>query len=180
MKSLYSTHSVLKRLCKFIYIISIGDFWYEPTYRPKWKTFMYSIYSMGSKFLFYAVIFLEFLEFVMDSFPEDQHRDATSYAMAQIVVFIRIYLFNRNKDEVKALMMGLIKVCSEFEEESLLKLQRRKINTAMGIQFCAVYAALCLYNLDALRRMYYQGILKMILQLIKIISLNNIQSRKSL
>lgn len=152
-----NTYSVLKQSCDKIYYMGVGDFWYEPPNRPIWKKILYKVYFVLAFFIIYSVVFLEFLEAIFYTFPSDQHRDAVTYAIAQTNVFVKLTLFIRAKDKVKSLLHDMVNACKGYEDYDLLKIQARKVKTAIVLQFGAVYFSLTMYCLEGLRRMYFDG-----------------------
>lgn len=152
-----ATSYILKYICRKIYLIGVGDFWYQINEKPKWQKVLYSIYSNSLALILYIFIFFECLEVVYHTFPTDQHRDCASFAMAHITVFIKLNIFKRNKHKVRKLIRSIIEVCKGYEEASILKEQNIKIKLALAIQFFVIHFSLSFYFVEALRRVYFEG-----------------------
>lgn len=153
----YTTFNILKNLCRNIYLIGVGDFWYEQTKMPKWRQVLYCIYCFITASMNFLFILNESLEVVFSTYPEAMHRDAISYSLAHINIYYKMHLFKRAKPQIKGMLKELIKVCDGYEDLEILKIQHKKTRLALILQFLVIYFALVMYILEALRRMFVEG-----------------------
>lgn len=152
MSSKISNYSILKRACKIIRWIGVGDFWYED---PIDHTFLYRCFMAIVFINFYSILIVEWLEVIMNSYPPDLHNDAKTMAVAHSIVVIRLHMWHYKKDKVRALQKYIVEDCAGYEEDEVLMKQYKKVKLSAIVQIATVYTTVGWYLVEGIKRTYY-------------------------
>nr|AQQ73501.1 olfactory receptor 21 [Heliconius melpomene rosina] len=144
---------ILKKICKKIFLVGSGNFWYEESEIGNDDVILYKIFNY-ILFLVYALMtLLEIMAALIGDFPEDEKSDSVTFAVSHTIVMIKIFSVIWNKELVKKLIQDLISVCEIHEEEYLMKEKYNIMKINVIAYFITVYGSAACFVFEGLRKM---------------------------
>lgn len=145
---------ILKNICKYIYLVGPGNFWFEDGVIGNDDVVLYKLLSY-ILFLIYALMtLLEIMAALIGDFPEDEKSDSVTFAVSHTIVMIKIFSVISNKKLIKKLLQDLISVCEIHEEEALMKEKYKIMKINVFAYFIIVYFSAACFVMEGLRKMF--------------------------
>ncbi|XP_045450327.1 uncharacterized protein LOC123659110 [Melitaea cinxia] len=145
-------YHILKGLCKRIFFIGSGNFWYEDEVIGNDNSILYKMLKYILFSIYGFMTLLEIMAALIGEFSEDEKSDSVTFAVSHTIVMIKIYSVLSNKESVKKLIHDLIKVCEIHEEESLMKKKYRIIKINVVAYFITVYGSAACFVFEGVRK----------------------------
>lgn len=145
-------YHILKGLCKRIFFIGSGNFWYEDEVIGNDNSIPYKMLKYILFSIYGFMTLLEIMAALIGDFSEDEKSDSVTFAVSHTIVMIKIYSVLSNKESVKKLIHDLIKVCEIHEEESLMKEKYRIIIINVVAYFITVYGSAACFVFEGVRK----------------------------
>ncbi|XP_026493171.1 uncharacterized protein LOC113398585 [Vanessa tameamea] len=147
-------YRILKGLCKKIFLIGTGNFWYEDDVIGDDNSISYKMLKYILFSIYGFMTLLEIMAALIGDFPEDEKSDSVTFAVSHTIVMIKIFSVLSNKELVKKLISDLIKVCEVHEDEIIMKEKYRIIKINVTAYFVVVYGSAACFVFEGLRKVF--------------------------
>lgn len=149
-----NTESLLRKVCRYVYYAGCGNCWYEEIYH---ETIPYQLYKIITFSIYTTMIFLENVAAMFGKFPEVEKNSSVMFAAIHNIVLTKMYLLLYHKDSIKKLNYEMATVGADFEEDSVMKRQYRKVTVGIWLYVISVYLSLGAYGIESARRSIVEG-----------------------
>ncbi|XP_072938092.1 uncharacterized protein [Epargyreus clarus] len=147
-------YNILKTLCKRIFLMGSGNFWYEEDEIGNDKKILYKVYGTIIFFMYGFMTLLEIMAAVFGDFPEDEKRDSVTFATSHTIVMIKIYSVISKKELIKKLNHDLVRVSELYEQEPLMAEKYRIMKINVVAYFVTVYGSGACFVFEGFRKMH--------------------------
>ena len=145
---------ILKKICKNIFLVGSGNFWYEELEIGNDDVILYKILSYFIFLVYGSMTLLEIMAALIGDFPEDEKSDSVTFAVSHTIVMIKIFSVIWNKKLIKKLIQDLISVCEIHEEEYIMKKKYNIMKINVIAYFITVYGSAACFVFEGLRKMF--------------------------
>lgn len=145
---------ILKEICKKIFLIGSGNFWYIDGEIGDDHAILYKILNYTLLLVYALMTLLEIMAALIGDFPEDEKSDSVTFAVSHTIVMIKIFSVISKKKLIKKLIHDLIKVCEIHEEECLMEEKYRIMKINVIAYTVTVYSSAACFVFEGLRKMF--------------------------
>ncbi|CAH0724934.1 unnamed protein product, partial [Brenthis ino] len=145
---------IFKKICKKIFLIGSGNFWYIDGEIGDDNDILYKILNYTLLLVYVLMTLLEIMAALIGDFPEDEKSDSVTFAVSHTIVMIKIFSVISNKKLIKKLIHDLIKVCEVHEEECLMEEKYRIMKINVIAYIVTVYGSAACFVFEGLRKMF--------------------------
>nr|AFC91727.1 putative odorant receptor OR19 [Cydia pomonella] len=144
---------ILKNLCRKIYLVGAGDFWFEEGEISKGKSLRYQFlcFVLFSIYIFMTV--LEIIGVFFGDMPKDERSDCTTFAVSHTIVLGKMFSVILNRKRVKELNRKLVEICANHEDEHRVAENYRIMKINIWAFAVSVYGSFIFFLFEGIRKM---------------------------
>ncbi|XP_063627454.1 uncharacterized protein LOC134798957 [Cydia splendana] len=144
---------ILKTLCRKIYLVGAGDFWYEEGEISKGKSLRYQLLCFILFSIYISMTGLEIIGVLFGDMPNDERSDCRTFAVTHTIVLVKMFSVILNRKRVKELNRKLVEICKDHEDKHRLAENYRIMKINVRAYAVSVYGTFVFFIYEGIRKM---------------------------
>ncbi|XP_052758395.1 uncharacterized protein LOC113520082 isoform X2 [Galleria mellonella] len=161
-ESIKKTHPekrLMKFICKNLYYLGCGQYWYESIDRSKFETTIYVLWAIITNVYLYGIIVNECLGHLRSNLTIKERNDLIQFTCAHPSIGLKFIILFIRRDQVKYMLKRLLEgTRSIFSSSDIDKASTQKAVFYCSTLMITTYSTLILTDLEAVIAYYKEGL----------------------